>query len=99
MTIDMLLESDYMSVDVLALQTAAKRMRSMLSQAQAALKDCSEDLRAEINARYPAAQRKYPSIAMKHWLDMATVECAEVVISEIEDLLTQPTSPPQAEQS
>jgi GGDEF domain-containing protein len=58
---------------------------TLISRLAAALRECSDDLEAEIASRYGGSQFSYPSQSARYMRDMAPVERARALLAEWEE--------------
>lgn len=71
--------------------SAERAETTQLDRLQAALKECANDLEAEIDARY--GRPVHPALAHQYERDMEPVQTARAILAELAD--QRPTPPDQ----
>lgn len=66
------------------LRAEIERLRAENEKLRAALKECAQDLEAEINARYQIDGKVHPAEQRKYDRDMSTVRAAAAALKETE---------------
>lgn len=64
--------------------------RLLIAEMAASLKDCSDDLESELNARTPEEMRVYPVMDRRYQRDMDAVRVARALLQVYQDRKDQP---------